>query len=202
MRVGGRRQLDEPIDWKFWRQPIRKGGAELGGTHTQLRTRRVQLRARARTAAVLAGRVGGSADGRDPAKGVFVLLLLQPRQLVVQLQGHGARLPGGAKLPALALVGEGAHGGDHDGGAGGEDLQRGRGRAEAGVVAQGVRRNAGAGPASRQARARMAAQPPAHMRADGSPGGTSRPAVGRRPEPPTSSACMASSTDTGTSSTV
>ena len=50
-----------------------------------------------------------SAHGVDPAEGVGVPLLLQARQLVVQLQRDGAGLAGLAKLAPLALVGEGAH---------------------------------------------------------------------------------------------
>lgn len=46
-----------------------------------------------------------SAHGVHPAKGVGQLLLLQPRQLVVQLQGNGARLARLPELPALALQG-------------------------------------------------------------------------------------------------
>ena len=70
----------------------------------------------------------GSAHGVDPAEGVGVPLLLQARQLVIQLQRHGAGLARLAKLAPLALVGEGSHRGDNHGGAGGEDLRSGAGR--------------------------------------------------------------------------
>jgi hypothetical protein len=63
-----------------------------------------------------------SAHGVHPAKRIRALLLLQPRQRLVQLQRHWGRFPRLAILLSFTVVRQGPHRGKHHSGSCGEQL--------------------------------------------------------------------------------